>query len=110
MINKGYLIFFLFFSIAGINQLNSFSSEINALGELDALTTRCIKTSLHSTCRRALVLAEVLQRNAAAQGYFSCQTRLLGLGADLLMISFDGNPKEFNLAMLKEVQTFCDNL
>ena len=86
------------------------AAENNAILKLDALTLQCIRTSSSSTCQKALTYAEVLQRNAAAQGNYGCQTRLLGLQADLLMIGFKTVRTRSALLMLKEAKSLCKRL
>ena len=46
---------------------------------------RCLETSHHQLCERALLEAEVLQRRASARSAYPCQTLLLGVQADLVM-------------------------
>ena len=86
---------------------NSFATEKDDFSGLASLTIECRNTVQVGTCRQALFLTEVLQRQAASKGNYACQSRLLGLGADLLMISFDAVPKTSVLAILREVKTFC---
>ena len=86
---------------------NSFAMERTALSELDFLSSECIQTSSLLACQNALSRAEVLQRKAAINGNYPCQSRLLGLGADLLMISFDSSRGGSALGMLREVRRFC---
>ena len=84
---KNYFIFgMIFFALGGV-ALHSSASEKSVLTELDSFSMECIQTSKLSPCKSALSLAELLQRKAASDGHYSCQSRLLGLGADLLMSS-----------------------
>ena len=46
---------------------------------------QCLQAGQPAACRSALLLAETLQRRAAARNAFPCQTLLLGLQADLIM-------------------------
>ena len=82
-------------------------AEILAFSNLEAFSNECIRTRDELTCKRALAQSEVLQRQAAAKGNYACQSRLLGLGSDLLMISFNKGRDESVLSSLKEVELLC---
>ncbi len=86
------------------------AGEHEALSELDSLSIKCLKTRDRSICRRALFHAEVLQHQAALHGNYACQSRLLGLEADLLMISFKNVRRESLMAMLQASKKFCKSL
>ena len=83
-------------------------AEILAFSNLEAFSNECIRTRDELTCKRALVQSEVLQRQAAAKGNYACQSRLLGLGSDLLMISFNKGRDESVFSSLKEVELLCE--
>ncbi len=75
---------------------------------LRSLTAKCIKLGELSTCRFALTSAEALQFQAASQGRYSCQTKLLGLQANLIMIILNSsNNKNEALLILNEVEEAC---
>ncbi len=100
------LIFLLSIVFGGI----SLSVEANqnvVLSELEALSRECFRTSERGVCKRALEYTEILQRRAAAKGQYACQTRLLGLGSNLLMFSFEEGERGQAFSMLKEVEPFC---
>ena len=89
---------------------NAFAFEADSLLKLDSLSIECLQTRSVTTCRKALINAEVLQREAASRGDYPCQSRLLGLEADLLMLSFDDGRDDSELTILKEIKLFCRNL
>ncbi len=89
---------------------DSLAAKKDALSELTPLILQCRNTSQISICRRALSLTEVLQRQAESNGDYACQSRLLGLGAALLMTSIDAKQKVLLLPMLKEVKMLCKGL
>ena len=99
----------LFFVLGG-TPLNSLAAEKNVFVKLDFFSIECIKKRKRSSCQRALALSEQLQRQAAAAGIYSCQSRLLGLGADLVMTSFKFERSSSALALLREVKKFCSSL
>ena len=84
--------------------------ETDVLSHLEALSTECALTSEVSVCRRALIRAEVLQRQAISFGNYACQSHLLGLGADLLMVSLKAEREGSLLTMLKQVNNLCSDL
>ena len=103
-----YTIFILLLLGLGELQSKSFAIDLNDLSDLDVLSVECINTRRSNPCRRALALSETMQRNAASQRNYGCQTRLLGLGADLILMSFDEGRRGAALATLEQVKTFCD--
>jgi len=105
--NKSFLTFLIFLLFVGGGQINAFGFEMGALSKLDSLSIECLKNTQVSNCQQALLQAEVLQRQAASDGNYACQSRLLGLGADLLMISFKAGRSGSVLKMLEEVKVFC---
>ena len=55
------------------------------LRSLESISAQCLRAFVLPDCRRALVMAETLQRSASSREAFPCQTLLLGLQADLIM-------------------------
>ena len=55
------------------------------LRALESIAVQCLRSFVLPDCRRALVMAETLQRSASSREAFPCQTLLLGLQADLIM-------------------------
>ena len=108
--NKRFLICTMILLTFLESPYSAVATEKNAFKEMHSLSTDCIHTSQASACRGAKILAEVLQRQAASIGNHGCQSRLLGLGADLLMIDFKSGRGGAALNMLKEVKMFCVGL
>jgi len=96
--------------IAGLWQPTCFSFEQDNLFEVSSFSLECLETGEISACQRAIHRSELLQREAASNGEYGCQSRLLGLGADLLMISFGEKRSDFALEMLEQVKMFCGDL
>ena len=107
---KNFLLAITLLLLVERGQANSLAFEMDSLSELETLTKKCISSSLIQDCQHALSLAEVLQRQASSQGNYACQSRLLGLGADLLMVAFDAGRDKFVLPLFKEVQILCKGL
>ena len=69
--------------------------------EIDTLVMRCYKDI--KSCKEALFKINDYQKSAAINKKFSCQTRLLGLEANLIM-AMNSNFKR------KEVQSIIDSI
>ena len=110
MKNKNALIAITLFCLLGGGWANSLAFETDALSDLESLSAECMNTSQVAVCRRALMRAEVLQRQAASIGNYACQSYLLGLEADLLMVSFQEDRNGSLFAMLKQVKMRCSDL
>ena len=57
----------------------------STMASLRPQALQCLQVGQLAACRNALLVAETLQRRAAARNAFPCQTLLLGLQADLIM-------------------------
>ncbi len=88
----------------------SSSQMVEDLAELGFFSSKCIETSQALACQKALVYTEALQREAALNGNYACQTRLLGLGSDLLMISLQSEHSRSALRMFEEVKLHCQKV
>ena len=100
----------LLLSILEIKNPNSLAFGNESLSELETLTKRCIHAKKSRECSFALSFAEVLQNQASSRGNFSCQSRLLGLESDLILISLQSVPNEHVLKILEEVNKYCDRI
>ncbi len=89
---------------------NSLGVLANDLAALETLSNECFQTRSPLACRQALVEAETLQLEASYQGQYPCQTYLLGLGANLIMINLDPPKSKNSLEMLARVKTLCKAL
>ena len=78
--------------------------------ELDSLALKCFKTNDSEKCIKALEYSERLQRFAASEDNYSCQTHLLGLGGYLIMSDMKLNNQKNGLAILEEVRNLCREL
>ena len=78
--NKFVFVFFIYFLSSLIPLLASQSRD---LLEIELLVKKCYGDT--RTCNKALRKINNYQRNAAINNSFLCQTRLLGLEANLIM-------------------------
>ena len=81
-----------------------------AVPSLNHLASQCFRTRRKESCQRALNLSEALQRSAEARGNYSCQTIVLGLGAELLLAQLNKGRKKIALETLQDVNNLCDGL
>ena len=70
----------------------------------------CFSTQRQQACDQALIKAEALQRDAADQDRYPCQSLLLGLQADVVMVQLQAGRGQKALATLEEVREGCRGL
>ena len=85
--NQFLFIFFLYIFVS-LNPIIAFESR-ESIG-IDILVKSCYKDI--ESCKKALYEINNYQKKAATNNNFSCQTRLLGLEANLIMV-MDSNLK-----------------
>ena len=73
--------------------------------EIDILVSRCYKDI--KSCKEALFKINDYQKNAAINKNFSCQTRLLGLEANLIMAMNSYLKKNEAKSMIQGVKKYC---
>ena len=72
---------------------------------IDQLVESCYKDNL--SCDQALFKIHNYQRNAASNSNFSCQTRLLGLEANLIMVMNSNMKKKEVRSILQAIKKYC---
>tara|TARA_Y100001968_G_C19138866_1_gene610407 strand:+ start:300 stop:575 length:276 start_codon:yes stop_codon:yes gene_type:complete len=70
----------------------------------------CIVFKSVDVCREALIQIEALQIDQSSIENYSCQTRLLGLQADIIMYMQQLRMIRFDEKNFAEVEQFCENL
>ena len=70
----------------------------------------CFTTGVASRCARALDLTERLQRRAANSERYPCQTQLLGLQAEVVMVQLSEGRGEQALETLQASDRVCQGL
>ncbi len=78
--------------------------------ELNQVTRQCFSKGRLEYCRSALIKVERVQRKAAANNDYHCQTHALGLGSHLIMRLLGENYRDFSLASLDKVNKLCQNI
>tara|TARA_Y100001968_G_scaffold267191_1_gene257031 strand:- start:699 stop:1013 length:315 start_codon:yes stop_codon:yes gene_type:complete len=77
------------------------------LNKLNLLLEPCLSPSRSEECMRSLMKLEDYQIKAASRENYACQTRLIGLQTDLILIMNKQKGKKAYLRMIKEVKHFC---
>ena len=72
---------------------------------IDKLVFRCYKDMKY--CKKALFKINDYQRNAAINKKFSCQTRLLGLEANLIMAMNSNFKRKESKSIIDSIKKYC---
>ena len=77
----------------------------NDYREIDMLVLRCYKDI--KFCKKALFKTNEYQKNAAKNKKFSCQTRLLGLEANLVMAMNSNFKRKEAKSIIDYIKKYC---
>ena len=81
------------------------ANEIKDYLEIDMLVFRCYKDI--SSCKKSLYKINGYQKNAAINKKFSCQTRLLGLEANLIMAMNSNFKSKEAKSIIESIKKYC---
>ena len=70
----------------------------------------CFQSANATSCDRALVLTEALQRRAADRQFYPCQTLLLGLQAEVVMVQLAEQRGQKAFETLRDSERLCAGL
>ena len=70
----------------------------------------CFQSANATSCDRALVLIEALQRRAADRQFYPCQTLLLGLQAEVVMVQLAEQRGQKAFETLRDSERLCAGL
>ena len=73
--------------------------------EIDTLVLRCYRDI--KSCKEALLKINEYQKNAAINKKFSCQTRLLGLEANLIMATNSNFKRKEAKSIIDYINKYC---
>ncbi len=92
--------------------IGSFEAPVHAasLDEVRPLLLACFKSANASSCDRALVLTEAMQRRAADRQLYPCQTLLLGLQAEVVMVQLAEQRGQKAFETLRDSERLCADL
>ena len=81
------------------------AKQSNDYLEIDMLVLRCYKDI--KSCKEALFKTNKYQKNAAKNKKFSCQTRLLGLEANLIMAMNSNFKSKEAKSIIDSIKKYC---
>ena len=73
--------------------------------KIDMIVMRCYKDIV--SCKEALIKINDYQKKAAINKKFSCQTRLLGLEANLIMAMNSNFKRNEAISIIDSIKKFC---
>ena len=85
-------------------------AQLMPLSNVLQLAQRCFDGDSPSSCQIVLDRAEQLQRSAAVQEFYPCQTLLLGLQADVIMQQLGHGRADRAQADLQTIARGCTGL
>ena len=100
--NKFLFVLFIYLSIPLIPLIANESRDFLVIDTLVKSCYRDIKS-----CNKALLKINNYQKNAAINKKFSCQTRLLGLEANLIMAMNSNLKKDEAKSIIQAVKKYC---
>ena len=83
------------------------SASAASLRSVSPVALDCFRFERIASCQQALIRAEQLQRSASARDRYPCQTMLLGLQSDLLMVQLRAGRGEDAVNFLTAVNAQC---
>ena len=78
-----------------------------SLRSVNPVALDCFRFERISSCQQALIRAEQLQRIASARNRYPCQTMLLGLQSDLVMVQLRAGRGRDAVKFLTTVNVQC---
>ena len=98
-----YVLLFFIYIFVHPNQLIAIENKDYL--KIDMLVMRCYKD--RRSCKEALLRINDYQKNAAINKQFSCQTRLLGLEANLIMATNSNFKRKEAKTILDSIKKYC---
>jgi hypothetical protein len=87
--------------------IGSASASAASLRSVNPVALDCFRFERIASCQQALIRAEQLQRSASARDRYPCQTMLLGLQSDLLMVQLRAGRGKDAVNFLTAVNVQC---
>ena len=83
------------------------SATAASLRSVNSVALDCFRFERIASCQQALIRAEQLQRSASARDRYPCQTMLLGLQSDLVMVQLRAGRGKDAVDFLTDVNVQC---
>ena len=93
-------VFYLFISVTSVSAFESIDYQV-----IDTLVNDCYKNT--KSCNEALIKINNFQKDAAQNKKFSCQTRLLGLEANLIMAMNSNLKRKDSKSIIQAMKKYC---
>ena len=100
---KIILIYSFIYLFIPLNPISAFESKNHML--IDRLVKNCYSDT--KTCKEALVTIHNYQKNAAVNKKFSCQTRLLGLEANIILAMNSILKRNDAKSIIRAMKKYC---
>ncbi|KZR85495.1 hypothetical protein MITS9509_02679 [Synechococcus sp. MIT S9509] len=81
-----------------------------SLAGVRPLLLACFRSFNENSCDRALVITEALQQRAGESELYPCQTLLLGLQAEVVMVQLAEQRDQKAIETLRESERLCSGL
>ena len=101
--NNKYLCIFFIYLFIPLNPLIAFEHKDYHI--IDRLVNICYRDK--KSCNQALSKIHIYQKNAATKKQLSCQTRLLGLEANLIMVMNFNSKRHESKSLIDAVKKYC---
>tara|TARA_Y100001968_G_C19169164_1_gene624772 strand:- start:224 stop:559 length:336 start_codon:yes stop_codon:yes gene_type:complete len=75
---------------------------------LNYWSIQCYKSKTNSDCMTALAYLESLQRESFVRNNYRCQSYLLGIGSDIILIALTSNRSKSFLSSLQSFKKYCE--
>ena len=100
---KTIFIYYFIYLFIPLNPIAAFESKNHI--QIDRLVKNCYSDT--KTCKEALTTIHNYQKNAAVNKKFSCQTRLLGLEANLILAMNSNLKRNDAKSIIQAMKKYC---
>tara|TARA_B100001250_G_C19692142_1_gene740806 strand:+ start:267 stop:626 length:360 start_codon:yes stop_codon:yes gene_type:complete len=105
--SNNHIIKLIFLLFLGFYNTYFYISKANTINSLADLSYRCMRFKDMNSCKSALLQAEELQLKEGFKQNYTCQTRLLGLEADLIITIIESSDSNQSLKIIDDINEVC---
>tara|TARA_B100000700_G_C14939136_1_gene805873 strand:+ start:761 stop:1036 length:276 start_codon:yes stop_codon:yes gene_type:complete len=89
--------------------LNFSQTSVGAydFASFERIVMECFDTTNKNICKKALIEVAAFQRYQESKGNYACQTRLLGLESDLIIVTYEPSHSKIALKLIDSTKIFC---
>ena len=103
-VSSRLILFFIGFSCINLNEISALAFDF---ASFEGIVMECIDTTNKNICKTALIEVAAFQRYQESKGNYACQTRLLGLESDLILVTSDPSHSVTALKLIDSTKIFC---